>query len=73
MATFTFSNKKQQSSDKKTVKKTDFKRNVKIDLIKHPKIDYSPEYYTYINADNEESIIINRCNAADEVGGICAR
>ncbi len=54
MATFTFSNKKQQSPVKKTVKKNDFKRNVKIDLIKHNKIDYSPEYYTYINADNEK-------------------
>lgn len=53
MATFTFSNKSQKSSEQKPVKKNDLKKNVKINLIKHDRIEYSPEYYTYVNSNNE--------------------
>lgn len=50
MATFTFSNKKPNTSENKS----EVKKNVKIALIKHEGQESSAEYYTYTNANGEK-------------------
>ena len=51
MAKFVFSNNI-NVEPKKTVK-AKHKKNISVDLIKHDKIEYTPEYYTYINSDGD--------------------
>ena len=54
MAKFVFSNSNKEVVEPKQVKEKR-KRNVNIELIKHDKVEYSPEYYTYINDKGEVS------------------
>ena len=50
MAKFSFSNKSNNTKPSKTSVKTPVKKNIKVELIKHERVEPKAEFYSYINA-----------------------
>lgn len=53
MAKFSFSNKSNNTKPAETSVKTPVKKNIKVELTKHDRIESKPEFYSYINAEGE--------------------